>query len=91
MPEKSETTYVGAEPVGKGGGTGVAGEKGSGGGGKGAVGDVEGEKRGRGGCGAGCRGIDARSSLARLEDLKSWTTWCKAPASVGALSKRAID
>ena len=91
VPGKSGTTYVGAEPVGKGGGTGAAGEKGSGGGGEGAVGDEGGEERGGGGCGAGCRGIEARSILARLEDLKSWTACCKALASVGALSKRAIN
>ena len=79
------------EPLGKGGGTGVAGEMGIGGGGEGAVGDEGGEERGGEGCGASCRGIEARSTLARLEDLKSWTACCKALASAGAVSRRTIN
>ena len=89
---KSGTTYVEAEPTGNGGGTEAAGEMGRGGGGEeGAVGDVGGEKGGGGGCGAGCRGMEASSIRARLEDLKLWTACCRAPGSLGALSKRSIN
>ena len=78
-----------SDRTGKRGGTGAAGEMGIGGGGEGAVGDEGGE--GGGGRGASCRGIEARSTLARLEDRKSWTACCKALASAGAVSRRAIN
>ena len=87
----SGTIYVVTETLGKRGGTGAAGEMGSGGGGEGATEDEGGEERGGGERGVGCRRIEARSILARLEDRKSWTACCKAPASAGAMSKRAID
>ena len=92
VPGKSGTTQVVAEPTGNGGGTGAAGEMGRGGGGEeGAVGDVGGEKGGGGGCGGGYRGREERSIRARLEDLKLWTACCRAPGSLGALSKRRIN
>ena len=56
-----------------------------------AVGDVGGEKGGGGGCGGGCRGREARSIRARGEDLKLWKGFCRAPGSLGALSKRRIN
>ena len=51
---------------------------------EGAVGDVGGEKGGGGGCGAGCRGMEARSIRAIMDG-------CRAPGSLGALSKRRIS
>ena len=50
-----------------------------------------GKKGGGGGCGADCRRMEARSIRACLEDLKLWTTCCRALESLDALSKRRIS